>query len=152
MLRKIAKNFIKLGANIMSNKRYEIIDGLKVAKDIVADVVGDSTTTIGGNSISDITGNSTSDITGNLAATVTGTATIDATAALTLLSAASITMSAPTIALNGATTVTGVTALVGNTAITGTMLNNGVNTGSTHTHPQGNDGGGDSQVNVGVPQ
>ena len=35
--------------------------------------------------------------------------------------------------------------------VTGSMTNNGVNVGSTHTHPQGNDSNGDAQQNTGAP-
>jgi len=42
--------------------------------------------------------------------------------------------------------------LDGDVSSTGTFTNNGVNIGSTHIHPQGNDSDGDVQVPTGPPQ
>ena len=39
-----------------------------------------------------------------------------------------------------------------NTAITGTLTNNGVNVGSTHTHPQPNDSAGNTEQDTEPPQ
>ena len=57
----------------------------------------------------------------------------------------SATVTAPTISLVGNVAITG------NLSVTGTMTNAGTDIGATHTHPQGNDSAGDSQVNTGTP-
>lgn len=95
------------------------------------DVTGNVTETVGGDLTSSVTG-STNITSGPLVANVTGVASIESTGALTI--------TAPTI------------NLVGNVVMTGTVLNNSVNVGSTHVHAQGVDGGGDSQSDTGVPQ
>jgi hypothetical protein len=56
-----------------------------------------------------------------------------------------IKMVAPSIEIEGDTTITG------NVATTGTLTNNGIYVGSTHTHAQGNDSDGNSQVETETP-
>lgn len=81
---------------------------------------------------------------------ISGTAVVvQAGQNITVSAGASITLSAPAITLDGAVTVTknlavsggggGASAITGNFSITGTLVNNGVNVGSSHTHiEQGN--------------
>lgn len=56
------------------------------------------------------------------------------------------TVTAPTINLTGNVVITG------NLAVSGTMLNDSVNVGKTHVHPQGVDSNNDTQQNTGGPQ
>lgn len=81
---------------------------------------------------------------GDIIATASGK--IDATAA----SICDIT--APTINLNGAVNISGLTTMQASAVLTGTLTNNGVNIGSTHVHTQPNDSGGNTEFNTGVPQ
>jgi hypothetical protein len=57
----------------------------------------------------------------------------------------SVDITAPITNINGNLTVNG------NAVITGTVTNAGTNIGATHTHAQGLDSAGDSQVNTGTP-
>jgi phage baseplate assembly protein gpV len=89
----------------------------------------------------------------NLSATATGTAEVTATS--------SATVTAPTINLNGNVVISGtltqggggggIASLKGGLEVTGTMTNNGTNIGSTHTHTQATDSGGDTEQNTGTP-
>ena len=63
-----------------------------------------------------------------------------------------IKLTAPAIEITGPTTITGQTTINGNVSTTGTLQNNGVNVGSTHTHPQENDSANNSQQDTGAPQ
>lgn len=47
------------------------------------------------------------------------------------------------------TNITGNLTVTGDTSLGATVTSNGKNISNTHSHPQGNDGGGDSQVNTG---
>jgi|AntRauTorcE11897_2_1112592.scaffolds.fasta_scaffold29579_2 phage baseplate assembly protein gpV len=94
----------------------------------------------------------------NLSATASGSAAITAaTADITASSACTIT--APTITLAGNVIVGGtlaqggggVATMSGGADITGPLTNNGKDVGSTHTHPQAADSGGDSEQNTGTP-
>lgn len=60
-------------------------------------------------------------------------------------------ITAPTINLNGAVNVSGLLSALAGAAVTGAMNNNGVNIGSTHSHNQANDSGGNTEQPVGVP-
>lgn len=70
----------------------------------------------------------------------------------------SATITSPLITLDGAVVVTGaltaqsgLAVTGGGAAVTGTMTNNGTDIGENHTHPQGADSAGDTQVNTGAP-
>lgn len=82
----------------------------------------------------------------------------DATATITIDDAQSVTIETTsgevTCAADGGTITLRAPQVIidGDFVCNGTMTNNGVNVGSTHYHPQGNDSGGDVQVPTGPPQ
>ena len=63
-----------------------------------------------------------------------------------------VKITAPAIEIQGPTTITGATTINGNVQTTGTLTNNGVNVGSTHSHAQGNDSDNNSQRTTEPPQ
>lgn len=96
----------------------------------------DATVDVGGNLDATIGGNETTDVTGNQTATVGGTATIEAS------SAAVVT--APAITLNGPVQINGALTVTGDGTINGLSF-------SDHTHSQGTDSAGDSEVETDPP-
>ena len=63
-----------------------------------------------------------------------------------------VKITAPDIEIVGPTKITGQTTIDGNVSTTGTLENNGVNVGSTHTHAQGNDSDNNRQEDTDPPQ
>lgn len=80
------------------------------------------------------------------------TAEVTASGSITLTAGSSISLNAPAIALNGAISTAGNGGGPAIMQTTGQLFNNGVNVGSTHSHPQGLDSDGDTQQNTGGPQ
>lgn len=84
----------------------------------------------------------------NLSVTATGTAEVTATT--------SCTVAAPTITLDGNVVINGslsqgaggTATMSGGIDITGPLTNNGKDVGDSHSHAQGSDSNGDTQVNI----
>lgn len=101
-------------------------------------------------------GNASLTVAGNASATVSGTTTVTSTGAAAV-HAPAVTIDAPTTTCTGALNVNGLltfsagmtgsggsgatVSITGNVATTGTVSNNGVNIGSTHTHDYIDDDG-----------
>lgn len=66
-----------------------------------------------------------------------------------------LTIASDTMGIEATTTLdvdsTQINVTASNVAVTASLTNNGVNVGSTHIHSQGNDSGGDAEVDTGVP-
>ncbi len=89
---------------------------------------------------------------GDVNINATGDIIADAGGSASITSVGNTDVTAPIINLNGIVNISGLCSMGAGMAVIGTALSNGVNIGSTHVHPQGNDTNGDAQVNVGVPQ
>jgi hypothetical protein len=93
----------------------------------------------------------------NITAQTTGNVTVIAGGNADVTASESAAVTAPTITLTGTTTVdgtltvTGMVSMEANASVTGSMMNNGVDIGSTHAHPVDNIQGGDDSVETGPP-
>ena len=134
----------KAQANPGSGRRYHISDALYIGGFLSAA----PTQYIQFNS-SGITIFSPSKITvqatGDISVIAGGSASVEAGTTASITATESISLSAPEV------TISGVIALVGNTSVTGTMMNNGANIGSTHAHPVTGVQTGTSTIETGSP-